>query len=217
MHKQILNYAERLSTRFRGFLPVVVDVETGGFDAEHDALLEIAAVIVSMDGDGKLTPEPVVSTQVEAFPGSHLDPKSLEVNGIDPDQPLRGAIPEREALDLVFRPVRAALKATGCQRAILVGHNAHFDLGFLNAAVCRTGHKRNPFHPFSCFDTATLGGLAYGQTVLSRAVQAAGFEWDADAAHSAVYDTERTAALFCTIVNRWHHFEQLQRERVGSD
>jgi ribonuclease T len=215
MHKQLENYAAHIATRFRGFLPVVVDVETGGFDAQHDALLEIAAVVVSMDGAGIVTPEPVVSTQVEAFPGSHLDPKSLEVNGIDPDQPLRGALPEREALDLIFKPVRAAIKATGCQRAILVGHNAHFDLGFLNAAVQRTGYKRNPFHPFSCFDTATLGGLAYGQTVLSRAVQAAGFEWNADAAHSAVYDTERTAALFCAIVNRWHHFEELERERVG--
>ena len=217
MHTQIDAYAEHLSTRFRGFLPVVVDVETGGFDAQHDALLEIAAVIVSMDGDGMLSPEPVVSTQVEAFPGSHIDPKSLEVNGIDPDQPLRGAIPERAALDLIFQPVRAAIKSSGCQRAILTGHNAAFDLGFLNAAVGRTGHKRNPFHPFSCFDTATLGGLAYGQTVLLRAVQAAGFDWNADEAHSAVYDAERTAALFCAIVNRWRHFEQLEREVVGTN
>ncbi|HJR12161.1 MAG: ribonuclease T [Xanthomonadaceae bacterium] len=216
MHKQIEAYAERLRTRFRGFLPVVVDVETGGFDAQHDALLEIAAVIVSMDGDGMLAPEPVVSTHVEAFPGSHIDPKSLEVTGIDPDQPLRGALPERVALDLIFKPVRAAIKASGCQRAILVGHNAAFDLGFLNAAVLRSGHKRNPFHPFSCFDTATLGGLAYGQTVLSRAVQAAGYEWNADEAHSAVYDAERTAALFCTIVNRWRRFEELERDRVGA-
>ena len=215
MHKQIEAYAERLSTRFRGFLPVVVDVETGGFDAQHDALLEIAAVVVGMDGDGMLTPEPVVSTHVEAFPGAHIDPKSLEVNGIDPDQPLRGAVPERAALDLIFKPVRAAIKASGCQRAILVGHNAHFDLGFLNAAVLRSGHKRNPFHPFSCFDTATLGGLAYGQTVLSRAVQAAGFEWNADEAHSAVYDAERTAALFCAIANRWRQLELLASERAG--
>ena len=216
MHKQIEAYAERLSTRFRGFLPVVVDVETGGFDAHGDALLEIAAVIVSMDGAGRLTPEPVVSTHVEPFAGSHIDPKSLEITGIDPDQPLRGALPERVALDLIFKPVRTAIKASGCQRAILVGHNAAFDLGFLNAAVKRTGHKRNPFHPFSCFDTATLGGLAYGQTVLSRAVQAAGYEWNADEAHSAVYDAERTAALFCTIVNRWRQFEELERETVGA-
>lgn len=215
MHKQIDAYAERMSTRFRGFLPVVVDVETGGFDAQGDALLEIAAVIVSMSGDGTLAPEPVVSTHVEAFSGAHIDPRALEVNGIDPDQPLRGALPERAALDLIFKPVRAAIKASGCQRAILVGHNAAFDLGFLNAAVQRTAHKRNPFHPFSCFDTATLGGLAYGQTVLSRAVQAAGFEWDADEAHSAVYDAERTAVLFCAIINRWKHFEELERDRVG--
>ena len=217
MHKQIDAYAEQLSTRFRGFLPVVVDVETGGFDAEHDALLEIAAVLVTMDGEGMLAAEPVVSTHVEAFPGSHIDPKSLEVTGIDPDQPLRGALPERAALDLVFKPVREAIKASGCQRAILVGHNAAFDLGFLNAAVQRTGHKRNPFHPFSCFDTVTLAGLAFGQTVLSRAVQAAGYEWNADYAHSAVYDAERTAALFCTIVNRWKRLENIERETVGAD
>jgi ribonuclease T len=215
MHKQIEGYAARMATRFRGFLPVVVDVETGGFDAQRDALLEIAAVIVGMDDDGALAPQPVVSTHVEAFAGAHIDPKALEVNGIDPGQPLRGALPERAALDLIFKPVRAAIKAAGCQRAILVGHNAAFDLGFLNAAVQRTGHKRNPFHPFSCFDTATLGGLAYGQTVLSRAVQAAGHEWNADDAHSAVYDAERTAALFCTIVNRWRHFDELERDAVG--
>lgn len=216
MHRQIDAYAERMATRFRGFLPVVVDVETGGFDAHNDALLEIAAVVVSMGSDGMLVPEPVVSTHVDPFPGAHLDPKALEVNGIDPDQPLRGAVPERAALDLIFKPVRAAIKASGCQRAVLVGHNAHFDLGFLNAAVRRTGHKRNPFHPFSCFDTATLGGLAYGQTVLSRAVQAAGYEWNADEAHSAVYDAERTAALFCTIVNRWKRFGEIEREMVGT-
>jgi len=215
MHTQIDAYAKRMSTRFRGFQPVVVDVETGGFNPQHDALLEIAAVVVSMDGDGMLVPEPVVSTHVEAFPGSHIDPKSLEVTGIDPDQPLRGALPERAALDLIFKPVREAIKASGCQRAILVGHNAAFDLGFLNAAVQRTGHKRNPFHPFSCFDTVTLAGLAFGQTVLSRAVQAAGYEWNADYAHSAVYDAERTAALFCTIVNRWKRFDEIERETVG--
>ncbi len=216
MHRQIEAYAERMCTRFRGFLPVVVDVETGGFDSQHDALLEIAAVMVTMDGDGMLVPEPVVSTHVEAFPGSHIDPKSLEVTGIDPDQPLRGALPERAALDLIFKPVRQAIKASGCQRAILVGHNAAFDLGFLNAAVQRTGHKRNPFHPFSCFDTVTLAGLAFGQTVLSRAVQAAGYEWNANYAHSAVYDAERTAALFCTIVNRWKRFEDIERQAAGA-
>ncbi|MBS0431192.1 MAG: ribonuclease T, partial [Proteobacteria bacterium] len=121
----------------------------------------------------------------------------------------------REALEHVFKPVRAAIKSAGCQRAVLVGHNAAFDLSFLNAAVRRSGHKRNPFHPFSCFDTATLGGLAYGQTVLSRAVQAAGFDWDASEAHSAVYDAERTALLFCEIVNRWKRLEDCEKTQAG--
>lgn len=204
-----------MAARFRGFLPVVVDVETGGFDCERDALLEIAVVVVRMDADGMVHPEPAVSTHVQAFPGAHIDPKALEITGIDPDHPFRMALPEREALEHVFKPVRAAMKAAGCQRAVLVGHNAAFDLSFLNAAVRRSGHKRNPFHPFSCFDTATLGGLAYGQTVLSRAVQAAGFDWDAGEAHSAVYDAERTALLFCEIVNRWKRLEDYEKTQAG--
>ena len=193
----------RMAQRFRGFLPVIVDVETGGFDCERHALLEIAISTVSMDDSGIVHAEPIVSTHVEAFAGSELDPRSLEITGIDPTHPLRGALPEKEALDLIFRPIRAAMRESDCQRAILVGHNAAFDLGFLNAAIRRTDHKRSPFHPFSCFDTVSLAGLAYGQTVLSRAVEASGRAWDAREAHSAVYDTERTAELFCKIVNAW--------------
>src|SRR4029078_931384 len=152
----------------------------------------------------------------QPFPGGELDPKSMEVTGIDVDHPFRDAKPEREALDHVFRTVRAAAREAGCQRAILVGHNAPFDLAFLNAAVARVAHKRkpvhplrthhtpNPFHPFITSATVTLAGMAYGQTVLSRAMQAAGLAWDGASAHSAVYDAERTAELFCTILNRTH-------------
>ncbi|KQZ55629.1 MULTISPECIES: ribonuclease T [unclassified Lysobacter] len=193
----------RLNTRFRGFLPVVVDVETGGFDWNRHALLEIAVVPLELDENGLLIPGVTASAHVVPALGLEIDPKSLEVTGIDIDHPFRDAKPERIALENVFAPVREAVKRHGCQRAILVGHNAHFDLNFLNAAVARSGHKRNPFHPFSVFDTVTLGGLAYGQTVLARAVQAAGFEWNAEEAHSAVYDAERTAQLFCKVVNAW--------------
>jgi ribonuclease T len=206
----------RMADRFRGFLPVVVDVETGGFDAERDALLEIAAVVIGMDQEGNLYPHPAVSTHVEAFPGANIDPRALEITGIDPDNPLRGAVNERVALDHIFHAVRLGVRENECQRAILVGHNAAFDLSFLNAAVRRVGHKRNPFHPFSCFDTATLSGLAYGQTVLSKAVMAAGYAFDASEAHSAIYDAERTALLFCRIVNRLRALEVLELERVGA-
>lgn len=192
-----------LATRFRGYLPVVVDVETGGFDWNRHALLEIAVLPIELDDDGLLVPGETANAHVEPAAGLDIDPKSLEITGIKLDHPFRFAKNERAALDHVFAPVRAACKRHGCQRAILVGHNAHFDLNFLNAAVARVGHKRNPFHPFSVFDTVTLAGVAYGQTVLARAVQAAGFEWNAAEAHSAVYDTERTAELFCRIVNMW--------------
>ncbi len=192
-----------MARRFRGYLPVVVDVETGGFDWNRHALLELAAVPIELDENGLFLPGQTVSAHLHPAPGLEIDPKSLEVTGIVLDHPFRFAKPEREALDHVFAPIRAAVKRHGCQRAILVGHNAHFDLNFLNAAVARVAHKRNPFHPFSVFDTVTLAGVAYGQTVLARAVQAAGFEWSAEDAHSAVYDAEQTARLFCKIANAW--------------
>ena len=192
-----------IAGRFRGFLPVAVDVETGGFDPATDALLEIAVVLLGVDDDGWWRIESTHSTHVEPFPGANMEPAALEFNRIVPDHPLRNARPEREALQTVLQPVRKAVRARACSRAVLVGHNPAFDLGFLNAAVKRTAFKRNPFHPFTTFDTATLGGLAYGQTVLARAVQGAGLEWDARDAHSAIYDAEKTAELFCTIVNLW--------------
>ena len=193
----------RIADRFRGFLPVVVDVETGGFNPESDALLEVAACIIRMDDFGRLFVARTIDVNVEPFDGANIDPKSLEITGIQVDNPLRGALPEVDALRKIFQPVRQEVRATGCQRAILVGHNSFFDLSFLNAAIARVQYKRSPFHPFSSFDTATLAGLAFGQTVLSRAVQAAGLEWNESEAHSAIYDTEKTAALFCAIVNRW--------------
>jgi ribonuclease T len=192
-----------ISSRFRGFLPIVVDVETGGFNSQTDALLEIAACILHMDDFERLKIRETVSFHVKPFKGANIDPKSLEITGIDLESPLRQAIPEKEMLQRLSLPIRKEMKQTDCQRAILVGHNSFFDLSFLNAAIDRTGYKRSPFHPFSSFDTATLGGLAFGQTVLSRAVQAAGLEWNEAHAHSAVYDAEKTAALFCAIVSRW--------------
>ncbi len=195
-----------MAQRFRGFLPVVIDVETAGFDARRDALLEIAAVTLEMDADGFVSRKDTFSSHVEPFPGANLDQESLEFTGIDPYNPFRMAVPEQEALELIFKPVRRAIKDSNCNRAVLVGHNASFDLSFLNAAVKRSGIKRNPFHPFSTFDTVSLAGLAYGQTVLARAVQAAGFDWNNEKAHSAVYDTERTADLFCSIINQWNEF-----------
>jgi ribonuclease T len=192
-----------IAKRFRGFLPVIIDVETGGFNSATDALLEVAAILVRFSASGDLELADRFRYLVKPFAGSRLDPASLQVTGIDPFHPLRPAVDEADALRNLFQEVRKELKEQRCTRAILVGHNSFFDLQFLNAAVARTGLKRNPFHPFSTFDTATLAGVAYGQTVLGRAVAAAGFEWQEERAHSALYDAEMTAKLFCSVVNRF--------------
>ncbi len=194
-----------MGDRFRGFLPVVIDMETGGFNKETDALLEIAAVILRMDEKGELSRHRTHTWHVAPFEGANLDPKSLEVNGIDINSPFRQEIatPEPKAIAEFFNTVRKEVKINKCSRAVLVGHNAHFDLGFLNAAAERVGNKRSPFHPFSTFDTVTLGAMAYGQTVLARIAREANIPWDTSQAHSAAYDAEKTADIFCKVLNNW--------------
>ncbi|EOC1340054.1 ribonuclease T [Cronobacter dublinensis] len=192
-----------LADRFRGFYPVVIDVETAGFNAKTDALLEIAAITLKMDADGWLTPDETLHFHVEPFEGAILQPEALAFNGIDPHNPLRGAVSEYDALHAIFKMVRKGMKKSNCNRAIMVAHNATFDHGFMMAAAERASLKRNPFHPFVTFDTAALSGLALGQTVLAKACIAAGMAFDSTQAHSALYDTEQTALLFCEIVNRW--------------
>ena len=194
-----------ISNRFRGYLPVVIDVETGGFNAKTDALLEIAAVIIDMKSCGDLYLKETIHCNVEPFRGANLETAALEFTGIDPNSPFRNALSEKMALDKIFTPIRKAIKDTNCTRAILVGHNASFDHNFVFAAAERTGIKRNPFHPFSSFDTATMAGLAYGQTVLAKACLMASIDFNGKAAHSAKYDTEKTAELFCKIVNKWNN------------
>ena len=192
-----------MGRRFRGYLPVVVDVETGGFCSKTDALLEIAITLLEMENGGKLGCGPTICHAVHPFAGANIEASSLEFTGIDPHDPNRGALSEDEALRSLFGSVRRAIRDAGCKRAILVGHNSFFDHGFLFAAAERQQLKRNPFHPFSTFDTVTLAGMAYGQTVLAKACHMAGVDFAADKAHNAAYDCRKTAELFCVILNRW--------------
>lgn len=190
--------------RFRGYFPVVIDVETAGFNAKTDALLEIAACTLALDeATGDFLIDEKICFNVEPFEGANLEQAALEFTGIDPTNPLRGAVDEDHALKEMFKLVRKKMKAAGCQRAVMVAHNAAFDLGFLNAAIERCNIKRSPFHPFVSFDTTTLAGLAYGQTVLAKACEAAEIEFSNSEAHTALYDTEKTTELFCSIVNKW--------------
>ena len=192
-----------LAHRFRGYLPVVVDVETGGFNPNTDALLEIAAVILQMDENGMLIPGPQIHHHVTPFEGANIEQAALDFTGIDPYHPFRGAVSEVDAIKDIFRSIRQCIREEGCSRAILVGHNAFFDRDFVNAVVTRNEIKRNPFHPFSCFDTATIGGVAVGQTVLAKVCKAAHIPFDNREAHSAIYDAVKTAEFFCWVVNKW--------------
>jgi len=198
-----MNKITHIKERFRGFLPIVVDVETAGFDPQTNALIEIAIVTLKMNADGTIERDQTVQANVLPFKGSQLDKSALKFIGVeDPTHPFRMAVSEKEALEKCFTPIRQLLKKTDCSRAILVGHNAFFDLSFVKAAADRCKIK-SPFHEFSTFDTVSLAGLAYGQTVLAKAVQLAEIEWDNSKAHSAEYDTIKTADLFCKIVNKW--------------
>lgn len=201
-----------LGKRFRGYLPVVIDIETAGFNPKKNPLLEIAAVIVELNTDNELEITERYACNIMPFKNAELDAAALKFNGIDPYHPFRMAVEEKEALETLFTPIKAAVKRNQCSRAILVGHNPAFDISFLNAAIQRCQITRSPFHPFSSFDTATLGGLFYQQTVLAKIAQAAGIEWDSDQAHSALYDTEKTAELFCLMINRWQKLEQLYQQ-----
>ncbi len=195
-----------IGQRFRGFLPVVVDVETAGFNAQTDALLEIACIPIVYDQHGKFVPSDALHAHIHPFEGAKMDRRSLDFIGIDPYNPMRMAIAEDEktALKRIFKSLMDTRRAQGCTHCVLVGHNAHFDLGFLQAAVNRTGTKnQTPFHSFSVFDTVTLSAVAFGQTVLARACIAANIEFDGKEAHSALYDTQKTAELFCQILNSW--------------
>ena len=192
-----------IKDRFRGFLPVVVDVETAGFDPNSHALLQVAVLLLDMNEQGELITGSLFQENILPFEGSKLDQSALKFNGIeDPYHPFRDAKSERTALEKLFQPINTAIKANGCTRAILVGHNAMFDLNFIKHAAERNKMK-SPFHQFSTFDTVSLAGLVYGETVLSKAVKLAGFDWDHDKAHEAAYDTLQTGRLFCQIVNQW--------------
>lgn len=190
-----------IASRFRNLLPVVVDVETSGLNPETDALLEVAAIMIKLGSDGMLYPCKTLAYNLEPFVGARIDPEALAITGIDPTDPLRFAISEKQALHCLFAKIREQVALDKCQRAVLVGHNAWFDLAFILAAARRSHLTENPFHSFTTFDTATLAAVALGETVLAKAVRAIKIPFDVTQAHSAIYDAERTAELFCYIAN----------------
>jgi len=191
-----------MSKRFRGFYPVVIDIETAGFDYKKHAVLELAAVTITYNENGLLVPENTYAYHIEPFASATYDPEALAFTGIDPHHPFRFAKPENDVLQDLFKQVKDRKKAHNCHRAVMVAHNPTFDMGFLQAMMARCEIKKHPFHEFTTFDTATLAAAAYGQTVLAKAMEKANIPFNTKEAHSAIYDAEKTAALFCTIINK---------------
>ena len=189
-----------LKNRFRKYLPVVVDIETGGFDPELNAILEIAITLIE-ENDNKFVVGETLRHHIIPFKNSIIEKESLEFTKIKLDHPLRNAIDEKDAIKDIFKIINKVKNKYECSRAILVGHNAHFDNSFLDAAIKRNNIKRTPFHKFSVIDTVSLGVLATGQTVLARICDKLEIDYDNDQAHSAAYDTLVTAKVFCSIVN----------------
>lgn len=192
-----------MKERFRKYLPVVVDLETGGFNPLNNAILEIAITLVEEEDDLLFVGE-TFRFHIQPYEGLLVEQESLEFTKINLDHPLRNAVTEDFALKALFKIINKARDKYECSRAILVGHNAHFDSSFMNAAVERNKIKRSPFHPFSVLDTVTLGALATNQTVLARICESLEVDYDSKEAHSAAYDSDVTAKVFCKIINEFN-------------
>ena len=184
-----------LNRLFAGFLPVVVDVETAGVNPQTDALLEVAACVLQLK-DGQLVPGDVWHEHVTPYPGLCVHQEALDINRIIPDHPFRMALLEEEALKSLIEFVKNHCQSQSCERAILIGHNAHFDLEFLNQAYLRH-NLTSPFHRFRVMDTVTLSMVHLGVSVLAKALRRTRIGYDPDQAHGALYDTIQTARLFC--------------------
>jgi ribonuclease T len=189
-----------LKDRFRKYLPVVVDLETGGFNSKENAILEIAITLIE-EIDELLVVGDTHRYHIEPYEDLIVEDDSLEFTKIKLDHPLRNAVSEKDALKELFTIINKEKSKYECSRAILVGHNAHFDLSFLNEAISRNNIKRSPFHPFSVLDTVSLGALATQQTVLARICDSLSIDYDSNEAHSAAYDSKVTAKVFCRVIN----------------
>lgn len=190
-----------LNQRFRKYLPVVVDLETGGFDPINNAILEIAVTLIGQNDKYELVVLDTHRYHIDPYKDLIVEQESLDFTKIKLDHPLRKAVSEKEALNELFKIINKAKSEYSCSRAILVGHNAHFDLAFIKESIKRNNIKKSPFHPFSVLDTVSLGAMHTQQTVLARVCESLSIDYDSNEAHSAAYDAEITAKVFCNIIN----------------
>ncbi|MBM4222986.1 MAG: ribonuclease T [Gammaproteobacteria bacterium] len=189
-------------TLFGHYYPIVIDCETSGINPDQHALLEVACVILA-PVDKKLQIIARETFHVLPFEGAQFDPDSMKIHQIDPHYPLRFAESEKDVLIKLNAMIAPYIKGH-YRRALLVGHNAWFDLAFLNKAYERQSVK-SPFHRFTCMDTATLSAFFLRETVLAKALYRCRIAYDPKEAHSALYDAEKTAELLALLWNNYQN------------
>lgn len=155
---------------------VVFDVETTGLSAVYDTIIELAAVKVR-GGELKET--------FERFANPHhpLSSTTTELTGITDDM-VKDA-PE------VAEVMRDFVEFIG--DAVLVAHNASFDMGFFYEACKKANIKVNPY---PVIDTLELARFLYPELRNHRLnTLAKKFDIELTQHHRAIYDTEATAHL----------------------
>ncbi|MDE5412929.1 PolC-type DNA polymerase III [Alkalihalobacterium chitinilyticum] len=160
---------------------VVFDVETTGLSAVYNTIIELAAVKVK-NGE--------IIDRFESFADPHepLTKIIIDLTGITDDM-VKGA-PE---IDDVLRDFHAF-----CGDAILVAHNASFDMGFLNVGYRKIGLGDAP-NPV--IDTLELARFLYPQMKNHRLnTLCKKFDIELVSHHRAIYDAEATGFLMWKMI-----------------
>lgn len=163
---------------------VVFDTETTGLSPASDSIVQIAAVRLV---NGRRLESEVFDTLVD--PGRPIPPLSTEVHGIT-DSMVRGA-PRIDAVGAQFHRF--------AQGAVLVAHNAPFDMEFLRRNEAGIGARFD--HPV--LDTVLLSAVVFGQLEehsLDALTARLGITIPEEARHTAIGDTIATADAFLKLV-----------------
>lgn len=156
---------------------VVFDTETTGLSARFDKVIELAAVKMRQG---------TVLKKFDMFidPGHRLSSTTINLTGITDDM-VRGSKSEKEVFEL-FQEF--------CGDSIIVGHNATFDVDFMNIGYTRHDLPtiKNPW-----IDTLPLARLLYPELKsfrLNRIAKLLNVELEHH--HRAIYDAEATGYIY---------------------
>jgi len=168
---------------------VAFDFETTGLDAGRDRIVEIGAVGFRLEQNAegwKAIPDGEYETLVN--PGCPIPPGVSAIHGID-DLAVSSAPYWKDAAAVFFPFIDGA---------ILVAHNAPFDLGFLKAESARAGLE-NPPNP--AWDTVSIAKTAIsGLPGYSLKSLSASFGIDQLAAHRGADDARVCMELFARCI-----------------